>query len=140
LKLNRPLYIKMPIDQADVITLQLLKVLDAHTVQGVIVGNLTKDKKNPDVTKADQDRWQTMPGNLSGRPTWRRSNHLITLTKANYGSRFTIIGTGGIFSGQDAAEKMALGADLVQLITGMIYEGPQLIGQINQYLSSRKVA
>jgi len=139
LKLSRPLYVKMPIDQDNADTLQLLKVLDRHSVQGVVFGNLTKDKTNPDVKPADVATWKSLPGNLSGRPTFKRSNQRIKLCRAAFGSRFTIIGTGGIFSGAEAAEKMRLGADLVQLITGMIYEGPQLIGQINQYLATRKL-
>ena len=51
-----------------------------------------------------------------------------------YGQRFIIIGVGGIFSAEDAYTKIKLGASLVELITGMIFEGPQLIGQINQGL------
>lgn len=131
LKLKRPLYVKMPIDQDKNETLQLLKVLDKANVQGVIFGNLTKDKTNPAVHPEDQAIWRGRKGNVSGKPTEHRSNLLIALTKKHYKSRFTIIGTGGIFSGSDALKKIKLGADLVQLITGMIYQGPQVIGQIN---------
>jgi dihydroorotate dehydrogenase len=101
------------------------------------MGNLTKDRQNPSVALEDKKSWQTKKGNLSGKPTWERSNNLITLTKKLYKNRFTIIGTGGIFSGEDAQHKIDLGADLVQLITGMIFEGPQVIGQINQHLASK---
>lgn len=139
LHLSRPLWVKMPIDQDDASTVALLKVLDGHTVQGVIFGNLTKDKKNPDVAKTDQEKWQTMKGNVSGKPTFKRSNHCIALTRKKFKDRFTIIGTGGIFSGEDAAQKLKLGADAVQLISGMIYKGPQLIGQINQHLATHKL-
>ncbi len=135
LKLYRPLYIKMPIDQSQSATLKLLKVCDKHSVAGVIFGNLTKDHDNPTVTPEDRKRWRKSPGNLSGKPTWERSNACIALTKKHYPKRFTIIGTGGIFNGGDAAKKLELGADLVQLITGMIYRGPQLIGQMNHYLA-----
>jgi dihydroorotate dehydrogenase len=139
LKLSRPLYIKMPIDQTQAETRALLTTLANHAVQGVIFGNLTKDKNNPDVNLEDKKNWQTRKGNLSGKPTWKRSNACIALVKKEFGSRFTIIGTGGIFSAQDAQEKMRLGADLVQLITGMIFEGPQLIGQINKHLATHNV-
>lgn len=139
LKLTRPLYAKMPIDLSKDETLTLLQVLDTHSIQGVIFGNLTKDKTNPDVHSEDIEDWKKAKGNLSGKPTFKRSNACIKLTKKYFGSRFTIIGTGGIFSGEDAYTKILLGADLVQLITGMIYEGPQLIGQINTYLAERKL-
>ncbi len=134
LQLSRPVYIKMPIDQSEKETLQLLKVAANHQISGVVIGNLTKDKHNPDVLPTDQAEWQQRAGNLSGKPTWNRSNQLIKLTRQHFKNRFTIIGTGGIFSGEDAQTKIELGADLVQLITGMIFQGPQLIGQINYTL------
>lgn len=140
LKLTRPVYIKMPIDQNKKETLELLKVIDQFTIAGVIFGNLTKDKNNPDVTPEDKKVWQKSKGNLSGKPTWKRSNELIELTKRNFGSRFTIIGTGGIFSGTDAQVKIDLGADLIQLITGMIFTGPQVIGEINLELAKNKIS
>ncbi len=133
-KIQRPIYVKMPIDQSEKETLALLAVLDKHTVAGVILGNLTKDKNNPAVAKEDLSNWKQQKGNLSGKPTFDRSNTLIALTKKHYRKRFTIIGTGGIFSPEDAQLKLKLGADLVQLITGMIYVGPQLIGSINRNL------
>lgn len=135
MKIQRPVFLKMPIDLGAAKTLVLLKEADKSFIHGVIFGNLTKDKENPDVDEQDRIRWQRSVGNLSGKPTWHRSNDLISLTKLHFGKRFVIIGTGGIFSPADAAHKMELGADLVQLITGMVYQGPQLIGQINAHLA-----
>ncbi len=139
LRIKRPIYLKMPIDQGEKETLELLKVADQHHIQGVIFGNLTKDKHNPAITAVDAQRWQTMRGNVSGKPTFERSNQLIALTKKHYPNRFTIVGTGGIFSAADAQLKLDLGADLLQLITGMIFEGPQLIGQINLELAKKSL-
>ncbi|PWU23304.1 hypothetical protein C5B42_03410 [Candidatus Cerribacteria bacterium 'Amazon FNV 2010 28 9'] len=136
LHIKRPVYIKMPIDLSQKETNSLLQIASAYSfIKGVIFGNLTKDHSNPDVAKHDRDRWNQVKGNLSGKPTWNRSNALIAFTKKKYGKRFTIIGTGGIFTPEDAQTKLELGADLVQLITGMIYEGPQLIGEINRHFS-----
>jgi len=73
-------------------------------------------------------------GGLSGKPTWELSNNLIRQTYKKYHARFVIIGVGGVFSAEDAYTKIKLGATLVELITGMIFEGPQLIGRINQDL------
>lgn len=140
LHIKRPVYVKMPIDQNEQETLALLRVVDKHHIQGVIFGNLTKDKHNPAITKEDAKRWQSMKGNVSGKPTFERSNQLIALTKKHYPNRFTIVGTGGIFSAADAQLKLDLGADLLQLITGMIFEGPQLIGQINLELAKKSLA
>ncbi len=136
---SKPIYVKMPIDQSKKETLELLNVISSHTVAGVIFGNLTKDKSNPDVTENDRKKWQTVKGNLSGKPTWKRSNELIELTRRNFGKRFTIIGTGGVFTGADAVTKVELGADLIQLITGMIFEGPQTVGEINLRLAQKNL-
>jgi dihydroorotate dehydrogenase len=136
LHVSKPIYVKFPIDHSDAESLELLHLIVKHQMQGVILGNLTKDKKNPDIVPADREIWKKSKGNLSGKPTWNRSNHLIALTRKEFGDSITIIGTGGIFSGKDAFDKISLGADLVQLITGMVYEGPQLIGQINHYLAT----
>jgi len=113
----------------------MLQIIDKYHVAGVIFGNLTKDKTNPDVNPIDLKHWKHAKGNLSGKPTWNRSNELVALTRKNFKNRFTIIGTGGIFTGEDASKKINYGADLIQLITGMIFEGPQTIGQINLKLS-----
>jgi dihydroorotate dehydrogenase len=137
LQIKKPIYAKMPIDQSDQETIQLLAVINKFNIAGVVFGNLTKDHRNPDVTELDHQKWSQMKGNLSGKPTWHRSNRLIKLTRDKYKNRFTIIGTGGVFTAQDAATKINFGANLVQLITGMIFEGPQVIGQINKHLANQ---
>jgi dihydroorotate dehydrogenase subfamily 2 len=128
---NKPRYVKMPIslewDQVE----EILVVLEKHAIDGVIIGNLNKhynELKNP------EDQKRSYQGGLSGLPTVKRSNKYIYKTKKLYGDRFTITGCGGIFSPDDAVEKLKLGADLLQLITGMIYEGPGLINRINKHL------
>lgn len=136
LHLKKPVYVKMPIDLGEPYTLKMLKVINKSSVNGVVFGNLTKDKSNPAVHAQDKELWKQRKGNLSGKPTWDRSNTLIQLTRKNFGYRFTIIGTGGVFSGEDALKKMYCGADLVQLITGMVYKGPQVIGDITEYLAN----
>ncbi len=135
LNLSRPVFVKLPIDQSQEETLSLLEVIDRHKIAGVIFGNLTKDHNNPEVSENDKKLWNSLKGNVSGKPTFHRSNLLIALTKKHFGKRFIIVGTGGIFSPEDAQQKIELGADLVQLITGMIYQGPQLIGLINRKLT-----
>ncbi|MBU0974224.1 dihydroorotate dehydrogenase (quinone) [Patescibacteria group bacterium] len=135
LNISKPIYVKMPIDQSNKETLLMLQIINKYNIAGVIFGNLTKDKSNPDVDPADLKAWKLAKGNLSGKPTWKRSNKLVKLTRKNFKKRFTIIGSGGIFTGENAVKKINDGADLVQLITGMIFEGPQVIGQINLRLS-----
>lgn len=136
LNISKPVYIKMPIDQSKQETLALLKVADKFKfIKGINIGNLTKDKNNPAVLPEDKAKWDKLKGNLSGKPTFDRSNLLIRLAKNAFGNRFTIIGTGGIFGPDDALEKINAGADLVELITGMIFVGPQVIGRIDYELA-----
>jgi len=135
IKIKRPIFVKMPIDQSEKETLSLLKVIVDYKLEGIIIGNLTKDHANPHISAADKKMWSSNKGNVSGKPTFQRSNKLIALAKKHYGKKLIIVGTGGIFSPEDAIKKLELGADLVQLITGMIYEGPQLIGRINRRLA-----
>lgn len=137
LKISKPLYLKMPIDFSDKEALQLLKVIVKHKVNGVIFGNLTKDKSNPAVEQTEAEQWKKVRGNLSGKPTWDRSNRLVALTKTHYGKKLTIIGMGGVFTPEDAVHKRELGADLLQMISGMIFEGPQTVGQIAMALDEK---
>jgi len=132
LQLTQPLFLKMPSDlnwrQFD----RLLKVARHHTVAGVTICNLAKTRELVDPRDKKE---KLMVGGLSGVPVRNLSNELIKKTYAAYGERFTIIGVGGVFTADDAYTKIKLGASLVELITGMIFFGPQRIGQINRELA-----
>lgn len=132
LNLKQPVFIKMPSHLLWQEFKELLKVADKHAIAGVTISNLAKDRGQ---VKLMDPLPETIKGNLSGKPTWDLSNDLIRKTYLKYNKRFVIIGVGGIFSAEDAYFKIKLGASLVELITGMIFEGPQLIGQINQGLA-----
>ncbi|HUD09196.1 MAG TPA: quinone-dependent dihydroorotate dehydrogenase [Patescibacteria group bacterium] len=129
LKLKIPLFIKMPIEQTDGETMKMLDVIVDFPTAGVIFGNLQKNRKDKTLNPDEVKRFPA--GNFSGKPTEQRSNELIALAYKKYGKRLVIIGCGGIFSAKDAYQKIKLGATLVQLITGLIFEGPQLVAQIN---------
>jgi dihydroorotate dehydrogenase len=68
-------------------------------------------------------------GGLSGAPVLDASNQVIRQLRAALGSRFPIIGVGGIMSAEDAVGKVRAGADVVQIYTGLIYEGPALVAK-----------
>lgn len=124
---KKPIYVKMPInltwDKFD----GLLKVLDRYSINGVIIGNLNKDYNYIDTKDYKPKNYC---GGLSGEPCRELSTELIKLTKKNYGSRFTIFGVGGVMNEKNAIEKFEAGADLIMLITGIIYEGPGLIKRL----------
>lgn len=134
LKITKPVFVKMPIELEKKELKEVLDILANSFVTGVVFGNLSKNKANKHIAVKEKKLVDKFKGNLSGKPTWELSNELIRYTRKQYKDRFIIIGTGGVFSPEDAAKKLDLGADLVQLITGMIFTGPQLIGEINQYL------
>jgi dihydroorotate dehydrogenase len=69
---------------------------------------------------------------LSGKPLTDRATEVIRFLAEQSGNSFPIIGVGGIHSAEDALAKLEAGASLVQLYTGFIYEGPQLIKDINK--------
>jgi dihydroorotate dehydrogenase len=75
------------------------------------------------------------PGGLSGAPVFEASNRVIAQLRAALGAGFPIIGVGGIMSGADAQAKIAAGADLVQLYTGFIYKGPELVTETARALA-----
>lgn len=132
IKTKKPIFLKMPVDFSTEQTDKLCKVALKHNIQGLIFGNLTKDRTNPifnheEIKKAGK-------GNFSGLPTFKKSNALIEFAYKKYKGQFIIVGCGGIFNAKDAYEKITLGANLVQMITGMIFQGPQTIGQINHGL------
>ncbi len=131
LNIKKPIFLKLAINLPWLKFRKLLEVAIKFNITGVIIGNLNKNRQD----KAIKD---TIPpdifGSASGLPCQKLSNQLIKKTYQSYGDKLIIIGVGGIFSSEDAYQKIKLGASLVQLITGMIYQGPQLIGQINRDL------
>jgi dihydroorotate dehydrogenase subfamily 2 len=140
LNLSKPVFIKMPITKTDEETLAILKVVSDSPSAGVIFGNLQNNRNNSNVVKEESDKYPV--GNLSGMPTQKRSDELIKLAYEKYGkpeagkrSRLIIIGCGGIFSAEDAYRKIRSGASLVQMITGMIFEGPQVVSEVNVGIS-----
>ena len=105
-----------------------------HKVDAVIVANLLKKKSNYKFEESEINEIidNNLKGNFSGKPTEKISNELIGKVYQEFGDQIKIIGVGGVFSAEDAYEKIIHGASLVQLITGMIFEGPQLIKKINK--------
>jgi len=131
LKIKKPIFIKMPIDQNTAKTKDMLDIIVTHKIKGVIFGNLQKDRTHASFNPQEINSVQHLKGHFSGKPTFDQSNELIRFTYKYYGKQLLIIGCGGIFCAQDAYTKIRAGASLLQLITGMIYQGPQLIMQIN---------
>lgn len=132
--ISRPVFIKMYLEKNEKETLKLVEEAKKYQfISGFIFSNLVKDRTNPDFNKGEIEK--AGRGNFSGKPTEKITNELISAVYQNYKDRFIIIGCGGIFTANDAYEKIKRGATLVQLITGMIYEGPSVTGEINKDLA-----
>ncbi len=133
LDVNVPFTVKMPVDLPWDAFAALLRVIVAHPViQAVTIANLFKDRSKIEFMEKLPD---SVRGNMSGKPTCQTSNDLIRQTYLHYGSKLKIIGVGGVFSAEDAYEKIRLGASLVELATGMIFNGPQIAAEINYDLA-----
>lgn len=131
LHVTRPLFVKMPIDKTWKESRALLRVCARHNIQGITYGNLYKDRS----TVALKEPYDTnIKGNFSGKPCFDASNELLARAYAEFGNRFVFSGVGGVFTAEDAYTKIKLGATFVQIITGLIFEGPMVVGQINRGL------
>jgi dihydroorotate dehydrogenase len=125
-----PLALKIAPDleeaQIDVIAATLLR----HNIDGVIATNTTISREAvKGLPHADE------AGGLSGAPVLEASNAVIRRLRKKLGKSFPIIGVGGILSAADAQEKIKAGADLVQIYTGLIYEGPALVSRCAKALA-----
>lgn len=134
LKLKQPLFIKMP-NETD--GESLVRIALKNDIHGFIFSNLVKNRNNLVFDKKEMAKFVNFKGNFSGKPAEKNANNLISQTRKKFGKNVAIIGLGGVFSFADALAKFSARADLVQLITGMIFEGPQIVGEINRGLATR---
>jgi dihydroorotate dehydrogenase len=128
---NKPVYIKLA---ADLETDEINTIVDAclmHKVDGLVLTNLTKPSMSNEYLK---EELTFDKGSLSGLPVQRISTEVVRHVYQRTRGKITIIGVGGVFSADDAYEKITSGANLIELITSMIFEGPQVIGEINRGL------
>src|SRR3990167_6093350 len=103
---------------------QIARLLVQHRMDGVIAPNTTLSREC-----VENLPHGTETGGLSGAPLREKSTAVIRQLAAELQGALPIIGVGGILSGADAAEKIEAGAALVQLYSGLIYRGPELVGE-----------
>jgi dihydroorotate dehydrogenase len=127
---KKPIFIKLSPDLSEEQLTAVLDVCARHRVQGFISSNLTKKRDNKNILEKDVPA----QGGISGRVVMDLSNAQIRFIYKKTGGKYIIVGCGGIFTAHDAYEKIKAGASLLQLITGMIFEGPQAVGEINRGL------
>ena len=125
---SKPILLKIAPDLTDDQLLDIIDIVNVTKIDGVIATNTTISREG----LKSSNRSET--GGLSGKPLTKRSTEVIRFLTTESKKAFPIIGVGGINSAEDALEKLDAGADLVQLYTGFIYEGPKLIKDINKAL------
>ncbi len=125
---SKPVFLKMPAElplgQVDAI----LDIARKYKVTGFVCTNLAKNRSNPNI----KEQFVPEVGGMSGKVVQDLSDNLIEYIYKKCREEFVLIGCGGIFTAEDAYRKIKKGASLLQMITGMIFEGPQQIGEINR--------
>lgn len=125
---RKPILLKIAPDLTDDQLLDIIDIVATTKIDGVIATNTTISREG--LTSENKEEI----GGLSGKPLTKRSTEVIRFLSEKSNKAFPIIGVGGIHSAKDALEKLEAGASLIQLYTGFIYEGPQLIKDINKEL------
>lgn len=128
----RPLLLKIAPDLTDTQLDDILLIAREAELSGLVATNTTISRAGLTTPEAQVNALGA--GGLSGRPLRQRATEVIRYLSRRSRGEMPIIGVGGIHSAQDAQEKLAAGAALVQLYSGFIYEGPGLVKHINQAL------
>ncbi|MEN9638596.1 MAG: dihydroorotate dehydrogenase, partial [Bacteroidota bacterium] len=131
----KPILLKIAPDLTDEQLDDIIEITQTSGIAGVIATNTTIDRSR---LQTDSSTLESIgAGGLSGKPVTARATEVIRYLKTKSNNAFPVIGVGGIHTGADALEKLEAGADLVQVYTGFIYEGPAIAKNINRYLVER---
>ena len=129
---HKPLLVKIAPDLEWEAIADVLALVQKHQLAGIIATNTTirRDGLQTQVIEATGQAVQDEAGGISGAPVRQRSTEVIRFIWQQTRGQVPIIGVGGIFSADDAWEKITAGASLVQVYTGWIYEGPWMVKRI----------
>jgi dihydroorotate dehydrogenase len=128
----KPILLKIAPDLTNEQLMDIVDIVNQTHIAGVIATNTTLSREG---LVSDNKK---EVGGLSGKPLKNRSTEVIRFLHEKSNGSFPIIGVGGIHTVEDALEKLAAGASLIQLYTGFIYEGPQLIKNINKAIVAKR--
>ena len=128
-----PMFVKIAPDLVEEQVRVIAATLKNHGISGVIATNTTISREAVKALPHAEEA-----GGLSGAPVFEASNTVIRQLRAELGAGYPIIGVGGVMSGADALAKVAAGADLVQIYTGFIYKGPELVTEAARALKAQR--
>jgi dihydroorotate dehydrogenase len=134
---RKPLLLKIAPDLTNLQLDDIIDIVAITKIDGIVATNTTIAREPLTYPKAEIEAIGM--GGLSGKPLKKRSTEVIAYLKTKSNNAVPIIGVGGIHSPEDAIEKIKAGADLIQLYTGFIYEGPALIKNINKELIKQNI-
>lgn len=120
-----PILFKVAPDLTEEQVADLAKAFLDGGLDGLIATNTTLDRE-----LVRDHPWANEAGGLSGKPVFEKSNHVLAAFASTFSGKIPIIGVGGISSKADAEEKFKLGADLVQIYTSFVYQGPALVREL----------
>jgi dihydroorotate dehydrogenase len=127
---RKPILLKIAPDLTDDQLLDIVEIVQTTQIDGLIATNTTLSREG----LSSDPQLCAEQGGLSGRPLTRRSTEVIRFLHQKSDGKIPIIGVGGIYTPEDAIEKLEAGASLLQLYTGFIYEGPAAVKRINKAL------
>jgi dihydroorotate dehydrogenase len=127
---TKPILLKIAPDLTNEQIDDVINVVQQTKIQGIVATNTTIGREGLSYSAPEIETFGA--GGLSGKPLTKRSTEVIRYIKSK--SQIPVIGVGGIMNVADATEKLEAGADLIQLYSGFIYSGPQLIRDINRQL------
>jgi dihydroorotate dehydrogenase len=127
---NRPILLKIAPDLNRLQLDDIVELIATTKIAGVIAANTSSGREN--LTTGEEEIKAIGNGGLSGQPIKDNATEVIRYLSQKSNKAFPIIGVGGIHSAEDALEKLEAGADLVQVYTGFVYEGPKLVKDINK--------
>lgn len=136
-KAPKPILLKIAPDLTDSQLDDIIDIVKLTEIAGVIATNTTIGRAGLSINTEEIEKIGA--GGLSGKPLTARSTEVIKYLKKKSNSAFPIIGVGGIHSPEDAIEKLKAGADLIQIYTGFIYEGPGLVKKINKEIINQHI-
>ena len=128
----KPILLKIAPDLTNGQLDDIVDIIQETKIDGVIATNTTIDRSN--LSTSSEEITNIGAGGVSGAVLKNRSTEVIKYLSQKSGKSFPIIGVGGIFTAADAIEKLEAGASLVQIYTGMIYEGPGIVKEIKKGL------
>jgi len=127
---QKPILLKIAPDLNEIQLDEVIEIVAETKIDGVIASNTSVNREG---LIASKEKLESIGnGGLSGKPVKDRSTKVIKYLAEKSNKAFPIIGVGGVHSAKDALEKLSVGADLIQIYTGFIYEGPSLVKNINK--------